>query len=247
MDSRTSLAESSTSANSYTVYAAGNIFAQHDLATNVFIKDSVWRQSQGKFELILPQSKELRELDRPDLAAYIRNADLAQVVKADICLARFDGLELDAGTVIEFMLAKFLGKPAVIWRCDSRRLEGVELDEPYNLMVKNWPRTVEIQFNSLYYYIGGFAEESKKWGDLETFQTTLKAELKTVINGIDTIAQKIIAGLEAVLELESPYPDEYQEMVYKAARFLPGCSFEQLLSEEEVEAYVKKFRITGTL
>ena len=37
--------------NAYTVYAAGGIFTQHDLAMNVFIKDSVWRQSHAKFEL----------------------------------------------------------------------------------------------------------------------------------------------------------------------------------------------------
>jgi len=143
------LAKDEAVENKYTVYAAGGIFTQHDLATNVFIKDSVWRQSDGKFELVLPQSKELRELARPDIAAYIRNVDLAQVVKSDLFLARFDGLELDAGTIIEFMLAKFLGKPTVILRCDSRRLGGESLDEPYNLMVKNWPRTTEVHYDSL--------------------------------------------------------------------------------------------------
>lgn len=247
MEPRTNLTESSTSAKSYTVYAAGNIFTQHDLAANVFFKDAVWRQSSGKFALILPQSKELRELERPDLAAYIRNLDLLQVLKANLILARFDGLELDAGTVIEFMLAKFLGKPTVIWRCDSRRLGGNSLDEPYNLMVKNWPRTVEFQFDSLMNYIGSFAAASKKQVSQETVRSTIQAELNTVINGIDEIAAKIIAGLEAVLELASPYPAEYQETVYQAARFLPGGGFEQLLSAEEVEAYIHQFRQAGTL
>ena len=65
--------------NKYSVYAAGGIFTQHDLTTNVLIKDSVWKQSKGKFELVLPQSKELRDIDRPDIAAYIRNVDLFQV------------------------------------------------------------------------------------------------------------------------------------------------------------------------
>ena len=114
------LAKDDAVENKYTVYAAGGIFTQHDLATNVFIKDSVWKLSNGKFELVLPQSKELRKLDRPDNAAYIRNVDLIQVVKSDLVIARFDGLELDAGTVIEFMLAKFLGKPTVILRCGLR-------------------------------------------------------------------------------------------------------------------------------
>ena len=241
------LAKDAAGENKYTVYAAGGIFTQHDLATNVFIKDSVWRQSNGKFELVLPQSKELRELDRPNIAAYIRNVDLVQTIKSDLFLARFDGLELDAGTIIEFMMAKFLGKPTVILRCDSRRLGGDSLDEPYNLMVKNWPRTTEVHYDSLIKFTGGFAEEWKILGNVSTFQTTIKAELKTVMKGIDDIAQKIIGGLETVLEMKSPYPDEYQELVYRAARYSPGSGFEQLLSEEELIILVRKFRESGTL
>ena len=241
------LAKDEAVENKYTVYAAGGIFTQHDLATNVFIKDSVWRQSDGKFELVLPQSKELRELDRPDIAAYIRNVDLAYVVKSDLLLARFDGLELDAGTIIEFMLAKFLGKPTVILRCDSRRLGGESLDEPYNLMVRNWPRTTEVHYDSLIKFSGGFAEEWKLLGNASTFQTIIKAELETVMKGIDELAKKIIGGLETVLEIKSPYPDEYQESVYKIIRHNPGGGFEQLISEEELTLLVRKFRESGTL
>jgi len=241
------LAKDGAGENKYTVYAAGGIFTQHDLATNVFIKDSVWRQSNSKFELVLPQSKELRELDRPDIAAYIRNVDLVQVVRSDLFLARFDGLELDAGTVIEFMLAKFLGKPTVILRCDSRRLGGENLDEPYNLMVKNWPRTVEVHYDSLINFTGGFAEKWKTLGYISTFQTTIKAELETVMKGIDEIAQIIVGGLETVLGMKSPYPNEYLEFVYKAIRHCPGCGFEQLLSEEDLTILIQRFRESGTL
>ena len=67
----------------------------------------------GKFQLFLPQSRELRELDRPDVEAHIRNTDLLEVMKANIILARFDGLELDSGTVVEFVMAKSLGKATV--------------------------------------------------------------------------------------------------------------------------------------
>ncbi|MGB2963955.1 MAG: nucleoside 2-deoxyribosyltransferase [Anaerolineales bacterium] len=233
--------------NKYSVYAAGGIFTQHDLTTNVLIKDSVWKQSKGKFELVLPQSKELRDIDRPDIAAYIRNVDLVQVVKADLFIARFDGLELDAGTVIEFMLAKFLGKPTVIIRCDSRRLGGESLDEPYNLMVKNWPRTIEIHFDSLINFVGVFAEEWSMLGNSDTFQTTIEAEYKTVMRGIDGIAQKLLEGLEIVLEMESPYPDEFQEFVYEAIRYSPGSGFEELLSDEDLAELIQIFREKGTL
>jgi nucleoside 2-deoxyribosyltransferase len=128
------------------------MFTQHELATNVLIKEAVWRLSNGKFLLVLPQSVELKELD----AVYVRNVTLLEVVKADIVMARFDGLELDSGTVLEFAMAKSLGKPSVIFRSDFHRsLEGVELppgkglDEPYNLMVKSWPRTVEVHIDSV--------------------------------------------------------------------------------------------------
>jgi len=246
-DIERNLAKGQAIESKYTVYAAGGIFTQHDLATNVFIKDSVWRQSNGKFELVLPQSKELRELDRPDISAYIRNVDLVQVVKSDLFIARFDGLELDAGTVIEFMLAKFLGKPTVILRCDSRRLGGESLDEPYNLMVKNWPRTTEVHYDSLIKFTGGFAENWKTSGNVSTFQTIIKAELETVMKGIDEIAQIIVGGLETVLAMKSPYPDKYQEFVYKAIRYSPGSGFEQLISEEDLNTLVRKFKENGTL
>jgi nucleoside 2-deoxyribosyltransferase len=246
-DTERNSVDDGTSLKSYSVYAAGGIFTQHDLASNVFLKDSVWRQSNGKFELILPQSKELRELDRSDIAAYIRNVDLVQILKSDMVMARFDGLELDAGTVVEFMFAKFLGKPAVIMRCDSRRLGGENLDDPYNLMVRNWPRTVEIHFDSLINFVGGFAEEWNTLGNVDTFQMKIKAESNTVMKGFDEIAQRLIQGLEAVLEMKSPYPEEYQEIVYKAMRYSPGGGYEQLLPEEELEDLVEQFRKTGTL
>ena len=178
-----------TNSGPYKVYAAGGLFTQHELATNVLIKEAVWRLSNGRFQLVLPQSKELKELD----AAYLRNVNLLDVVKADIIIARFDGLELDSGTVVEFAIAKSLGKPAVILRCDYRHLSGKGLDEPYNLMVRSWPRTVEVHIDSLLNYVGLLAKERKALGDRVTFQATIKAELNTVQKSADEIAKKIIS------------------------------------------------------
>ncbi len=226
----------------YKVYAAGGLFTQHELATNVLIKEAVWRLSNGKFQLVLPQSKELKELD----AAYLRNVNLLDVVKADIIIARFDGPELDAGTVVEFAMAKSLGKPAVILRCDYRRLSGKGIDEPYNLMVRSWPRTVEVHIDSLLNYVGLLAEERKALGDRVTFQATIEAELNTVQKGVDEIAKKIIDGLEAVIKMKSPYPPEYQEIVYKASRYSPGSGFDQLLTEDELGEIIQRLRKNGT-
>ena len=231
----------------YTVYSAGGLFTQDELATNIMIKEAVWRLSNGKFQLFLPQSRELRELDRPDVEAYIRNTDLLEVVKADIILARFDGLELDSGTVVEFTMAKSLGKPTVILRCDFRRVSFAGFCEPYNLMVKNWPRTVEVQLNSFEMWADLFTDERQGRGDSDTSQGMMKAELGTVEKSIDEVAKQVIAGFEAVLEMKSPYPPEYQEVVYRASRYSPGSGFDKLLTTSELDEIVQRLRKNGTL
>jgi hypothetical protein len=210
------------------------------------IKEAVWRLSDGRFQLFLPQTRELRELKRPDIEAFIRNGDLLEVVKADITLARFDGLELDSGTVVEFAMAKSLGKPTVILRCDIRRLSGTGLTEPYNLMVRSWPRNVDVHINSFANYAGLFGQERQALGDSDTFQATMKAELGTVQKSVDEIAKQVIAGLEAVLKMKSPYPPEYQEIVYKASRYSPGSGFDQLLSEDALGEIIQRLRKNGT-
>lgn len=53
------------------IYSAVGLFTQDELATNILIKEAVWRLSNGKFQLFLPQSRELQELNRLDVEAYI--------------------------------------------------------------------------------------------------------------------------------------------------------------------------------
>lgn len=239
--------QEATSCGPYTVYSAGGLFTQHELATNVLIKEAVWRLSSGKFRLLLPQSREVRDLDRPDVEAYIRNTDLLEVVRADIILARFDGLELDSGTVIEFAMAKMLGKPAVILRCDFRRVHFVGPSEPYNSMVKNWPRTVDVHLHSFALWAGLLADEPQAPGDGDAFQALMEAEMGTLEKSVDEIARQIIAGLEAVIKLKSPYPSEYQETVYKVSRFSPGSGFDQVLTASELGEIIQSLRKNGTL
>jgi nucleoside 2-deoxyribosyltransferase len=231
----------------YLVYSAGGLFTQHDLATNVLIKEAIWRLSDGRFQPYLPQSKEARDLDRPDVEAFIRNKDLLAVVRCDIILARFDGLELDSGTIVEFAMAKALGKPTVILRSDTRRLSGRALDDPYNLMLKSWPRTLVIHTDSFLSYAGFLSQKRQAQSERESFQTTMEAELEAVQRSTDEIAVHIIAGLEAVLKLKSPFPREYQEVVYQALRHSPGSGFDQLLTEDELAVIIQRLRNNGTL
>jgi nucleoside 2-deoxyribosyltransferase len=239
--------EMANAAGPYTIYSAGGLFTQDELATNVMIKEAVWRLSNGKFQLFLPQSREFQELDQPSLEAYIRNTDLLEVVKADILLVRFDGLELDSGTVVEYMMAKFLGKPTVILRSDFRSVSFLPLVEPYNLMVKNWPRTVDIHLNSYRLWAELFAEERQDPGDSEPLHELMKAELDTLQKSVDEVAKQVITALEAVIKMKSPYPPEYQEVVYQASRFSPGSGFDELLTTSELAEIMQRLRKNGTL
>ncbi len=234
-------------AGPFTIYCAGGLFTQDELTTNILIKEAVWRLSGGKYRLFLPQSRELQELDRPDVEAYIRNTDLMEVIQADIILARFDGLELDSGTVIEFAVAKTLGKPAVILRCDLRRYSGTGLSEPYNLMVKNWPRTVEVRLNSYELWAGLFAEERRGSQAGNSFQAKMTAELSIAEKSVNEIARRVITGLDAVVKLGSPFPPEIQESVYKAVRYSVGSGFDELMTTQDMKELVKRLRNNGTL
>lgn len=225
---------------SYLVYLAGGLFNQYDLASNVHLKEAVWRLSNGRFELDLPQSKELRQLDRHDLAEYIRNADILRLVEADILLARFDGQELDTGTVVEFMIAKLLGKPTVIIRSDSRHLNSDGLDEPYNLMVKNWPRTIEVYVDSLMDYIQMIGESRETRRDSASASLILEAELSVAQKGIDAMAIRLIEPLNSVIEMDSPYPENLRELVYEAVKYTPGSGFDQLLTEQRLRKTLQK-------
>jgi hypothetical protein len=64
-------------------------------------------------------------------------SEAVKVDKADILLVRFDGLELDSGTVLVYMMVKYLGKPTVVLCGNFRSVTFLPKVEPYNLIVQN--------------------------------------------------------------------------------------------------------------
>ena len=81
----------------------------------------------------------------------------------------------------------------------------------------------------------------------DIFKDILNAELATVQKTVDEVARQVIAGMEAVLEMDSPYPPEHQEAVYRAFRFSPGSGFDQLLTEGVLDDIIQRLRKNGTL
>ncbi len=75
----------------------------------------------------------------------------------------------------------------------------------------------------------------------------MKAELGTIQKSLDEVAKQVIDGLEAVIEMESPYPPEYQEVVYQASRYSPGSGFSELVTKSKLEEIAQRLRRNGTL
>ncbi|GLQ31217.1 nucleoside 2-deoxyribosyltransferase [Litoribrevibacter albus] len=133
----------------YQVYLAGELFSYKALAGNQLLGKAIEDVSQGRFQVLLPQDIEMPS----DRAKDIRNADYAAVINSDLIIAQFDGSELDSGTVAEFMLAKQLDIPAVLFRSDFRKAGDQESGgDAWNLMVSHFPRTESLAVNAMALY-----------------------------------------------------------------------------------------------
>jgi hypothetical protein len=111
----------------------------------------------------------------------------------------------------------------------------------------NWPRTTEVYIDSLTGYVQMIAEARETLGDSGSENLVLEAELATIRRAIDAMALRVIKALNAVAEMESPYPPELREVVYEAARYAPGAGFEQLLTEGHLKATLQKLAKHHTL
>jgi nucleoside 2-deoxyribosyltransferase len=146
------------------VFFAGDLFNHKDLIGNIYLADAIKNISNGKYELFLAQNKVQQKVHHKE----IKDQDLKGLIESDIALFCFDGTELDSGTVVEFMSAKFLDKPSVVYRTDFRGGSGEEesLDDQnirqgnkWNLMVSFYPRTKVLYLNAMVEYQKVFNDE----------------------------------------------------------------------------------------
>src|ERR1019366_3478995 len=124
---------------SYTVYFAGGLFSLKHLIGNAWLAEAIYEKSHGKYRCLLPQDFVWRGRG----ARAIRDGNIRALVACDLALFNYDGADLDAGTVVEFMFAKFADIPAVLLRTDLRNA-GDWRSEPWNLMTSGFPRPAQI-------------------------------------------------------------------------------------------------------
>ncbi|MEO5957542.1 MAG: nucleoside 2-deoxyribosyltransferase, partial [Opitutaceae bacterium] len=135
---------------SHTVYLGGELFSLKHLIGNAWLAEAIYEKSHGQFRCVLPQ--DFSEL-RGRSARTIRDHNLRALVECDLALFNFDGSDLDSGTIVEFMLAKFADIPAVLLRTDIRNA-GDKRAVPWNLMASFFPRTANVIVASLSEYHG---------------------------------------------------------------------------------------------
>lgn len=199
---------------SYTYYHAGPLFTLAELHTNRLLSQAIHQKSQGRFIPVLPQDLEQRDLSPHS----IRDEDLRALVTCDLALFTYDGAELDAGTVVEYMVAKMADIPAVILRSDFRGAGdqggGGTGGDSWNLMSSNWPRTVGVSVDAMVEYKSALARSMHEVADATP--TNPGSSM------IDEVAQKVVDGFEKVLNEPPRLPKELRGSVYQWLALMPG-------------------------
>src|SRR5215469_2754066 len=111
----------------FSVYFAGELFSGKHLLGNAALAEAISQVSNLQFICVLPQTFEPRNLN----AKGIRDKDL---VDCDLAIFNFDGGEVDSGTVVEYLFAKFADISSLLLRTDFRR-PGDAGDDPWNLVM----------------------------------------------------------------------------------------------------------------
>lgn len=140
-----------------TVYLAGDLWTHKDLVGNALLADYIKKVSRGRYECVLPQDLEVPVNRGVD----IRNVDLKHVMTSDMAIFNFDGSNLDAGTVVEFITRG----------CSMCRVsfcaptgEGNQDQDPWNLMATHWPRSKVLRLNGMAEYQGAKVPGSLRVG-----------------------------------------------------------------------------------
>jgi nucleoside 2-deoxyribosyltransferase len=200
---------------SYTVYLAGELFSLKHLIGNAWLAETIYEKSHGRFRCMLPQ--DFFEL-RGRSARTIRDFNLRALVTCDVALFNFDGPDLDSGTVVEFMFAKFADIPAVLVRTDIRS-KGDSPEAPWNLMASFFPRTTEVIVPSLFNYRSALMRRHRR-GD---HAVHLAAQHSSVAGQhvCDAVAQQCVRAFERVISSEPVMPRHLREEAYQ---WLPLCA-----------------------
>lgn len=196
----------------YSVYFAGDLFNSKDLLGNAVMADAIFEVSQGRYKCVLPQDLEQNKLN----PKAIRDSDILNLLSSDVAIFNFDGSELDSGTVVEFMFAKFADIPSVVLRSDFRNggdCQKTNCNEkgddtvfpPWNLMASFYPRTKIVLANCAKEYALAHGNSKEK-----AFASILQ------------IAKKVVSSFDEVVATKPVMQKNIKSAVYQWLAVMPN-------------------------
>jgi len=222
----------------YTVYFAGELFSHKHLIGNAYLAEAIYEKSHGRYLCVLPQNIEHHGLSAH--AQTIRDRDIRELIECDFALFNFDGTELDSGTVVEYMMAKFADIPAVILRSDMRGGGGRHRGDPWNIMASFFPRTAKVIVDSL----GSYKTSMKRRSISQIDEIVRLAGQHSSVDAqrmCEQIAQACVRALDRAGAMEPHMPRHLREEVYNWLALMPGLkgkekalrkNFERILREK---------------
>lgn len=216
------------------MYFASELFTSKHLIGNAYLAEAIYEKSHGRFLCVLPQNLE----QRATTAHSIRDQDLRTLLECDLGLFNYDGAELDAGTVVEFLFAKFADIPGVILRSDFRQ-GGDQRGDPWNLMTSFFPRTVNVIVDSL----GIYKAARKGRGPNTTDEIVRLAAQHSTADAqkmCEEIAQACVRAFDRVLAIEPVLPKHLREEVYNWLAIMPGFSGKEKILRKDFEMILER-------
>ena len=198
----------------YSYYHAGPLFTLAELSANTQLASAITSHSKGKYQAILPQNLEQRDTS----PHAIRDADIRALLSCDLALFAYDGAELDSGTVVEYMLAKFADIPSVILRTDFRGAgdQGPGNGDKWNLMSSFYPRTEGVVVDSMIVYkVGLQTSLDRGTGDAE-------ADVDAGRYLVEKTAEMVVEALDRVVQRPSVMPKVLRPKVFEWLALMPG-------------------------
>ena len=219
----------------YSVYLGGELFSLKHLIGNAWLAEAIYEKSHGRFRCLPPQ--DFTEL-RGRSGRAIRDFNLRALVGCDLALFNFDGSDLDSGTVVEFMAAKFADLPAVLLRTDVRNA-GERRDEPWNLMASYFPRTATVMVPSLFAYRGALQRRQRRRLEdalhLAGQHSSAAAQLVC-----EHVAAQCVRAFDRVLAVPPVMPRHLREEAYQWLPVLCGLHGKQKEMRKEFERHLER-------
>ena len=217
---------------SLTVYFAGELFSLKHLIGNAHLAEAIYERSHGRYLCQLPQDFEMRGVT----TRSIRDQDIRALIASDLALFNFDGTEIDAGTVAEFMMAKMADIPTVILRTDVRG-SGSRRD-PWNLMMMHYPRTITVVMDGLRAYKAVLKRRHRRID--EVMRLAGQHSSADAQHLCEDIAAGCVRALDRVRATEPVMPKHLREEVYNWLALMPGLRGKQKMLRKEFEECLER-------